>query len=337
MKPKDRAIAAFNLEEPEDIVPTYELEFQLSQELLGKDFYNGEELKKAIGKERERFLYENAELMVEIAKRLDYSILRIAGVCGEDQIKMVKILKKMVGSEYLIEAGGDGTFGIPSGSDMLEFTYWLKEHPEEAKEEAFHRIEIVIEQAKKLVEAGVDVIDMCNDYCFNRGPFLSPSMFSEFVTPYLYQQIAEIRKIGAYTVKHTDGNIMPILEQLVSCKPHAIHSLDPMAGVDIAEVKKLIGDKVCLIGNVNCALLQTGTQEEIIKNAKYCIQHAAPGGGYIFSTSNVVFKGMPLDNYLFILDVRRRYGTYPMKNIKIEEASRLKKICKIGGDAKIKR
>ena len=92
-------------------------------------------------------------------------------------------------------------------------------------------------------------------------------MFGEFIQPYLDQIIAEARKDGLYTIKHTDGNIMPILDQIVDCKPHAIHSLDPMAGVDIKEVKQLVGDKVCLCGNVHCAALQTGTEQEVIESA----------------------------------------------------------------------
>ena len=35
--------------------------------------------------------------------------------------------------------------------------------------------------------------------------------------------------MGFYVIKHTDGNIMPILDQLVERKPHALHSLDPQA------------------------------------------------------------------------------------------------------------
>ena len=47
--------------------------------------------------------------------------------------------------------------------------------------------------------------------------------------------------MGLYTIKHTDGNIMPILDNIVECKPHAIHFLDPQAKVDIKTVKELVG------------------------------------------------------------------------------------------------
>ncbi len=69
-------------------------------------------------------------------------------------------------------------------------------------------------------------------------------------------------------IKHTDGNIMPILEQLDEGPPHALHSLDPQGDVDIAEVKRLVGNRVCLIGNVNCGLLDSGSDDECIESAK---------------------------------------------------------------------
>ena len=139
---------------------------------------------------------------------------------------------------------------------------------------------------------------------------LSPRMFAEFVTPYLARLIETIRNHGGYAIKHTDGNIMPILDQLVSTRPHALHSIDPMAGVDIREVKRLVGDKVALCGNVHCAAMQTGTDEEVIASAEYCLTYAKPGGGYVFCTSNIPFKGLPLERYLMVLDVWKRMRDY---------------------------
>ena len=170
------------------------------------------------------------------------------------------------------------------------------------------KVDNAIEQGKKLVGAGADIIVMCSDYCFQQGPFLAPKMFRECIGPYLHRQISAFRKEGAYTIKHTDGNIMPILDDLVSCEPHAVHSLDPMAGVDMAEVKKRVGRKVCLMGNVSCALLQTGSEEEVFEDAQRSIREGMSGGGYIFSSSNSIFRGVPLKNYFAMLEARKRFG-----------------------------
>jgi hypothetical protein len=140
--------------------------------------------------------------------------------------------------------------------------------------------------------------------------FLSPAQFSEFITPYLADLIKGYRDMGYYTIKHTDGNIMPILDQLVQANPHALHSIDPQAGVDIAEVKRLYGDRVCLIGNVNCGLLETGTEEQVRESARYALRSGMPGYGYIFSTSNCVYTGMDLKRYELIWDVWDKEGVY---------------------------
>ena len=74
--------------------------------------------------------------------------------------------------------------------------------------------------------------------------------------------------------------------------------------------KQRYGKLVCLIGNVNCALLQTGTDEEVKESAKYAITNGKPGGGYIFSTSNVIFKGMKLERYFLIHDIWKQHRNY---------------------------
>ncbi|OQB39592.1 MAG: methylcobalamin:coenzyme M methyltransferase [Candidatus Latescibacteria bacterium ADurb.Bin168] len=135
-------------------------------------------------------------------------------------------------------------------------------------------------------------------------------MFREFVTPYLTEIIASHRENGLFVIKHTDGNIMPILDQLVEANPHALHSIDPQARVDLAEVKRITAGKVCLCGNVNCGLLQTGTDEEVREDVLRSLRDGMPGGGYIFSTSNCAFRGMPLERYELMMSLRKEYGRY---------------------------
>ncbi|MCF7838952.1 MAG: hypothetical protein K9N49_10020 [Candidatus Marinimicrobia bacterium] len=43
--------------------------------------------------------------------------------------------------------------------------------------------------------------------------------------------------------------------------------------------------------------------------ARYCLEHGAPGGGYIFGTSNTVFPGMPLAHYEYMLEVYQEWVT----------------------------
>ena len=312
---RERAIAALNCQVP-DAIPTFELEFQLVPELLGdgRDFISSEKLDKAqlSELERDRKLYENAELMVEVYSKLEYSIFNVAYLNFEDVRKTVRYLKELSGDKFLLTHHGDGTFSIPDGEHMYEFSYRIADDPDGVHEEARKMADRAIEYNKRLFDCGIESFMLCADYCFNAGPFFSPKMFAEYVTPYLYDIIDNIRRMGAYAIKHTDGNIMPILDQLMDCRPHCIHSIDPMAGVDIAEVKRQTWPRgIAICGNVNCALMQTGTDDEVRESALYAIRSGKPGGGYIFSTSNVPFRGLPLERYTMILDIwkqMRKYG-----------------------------
>ena len=145
-----------------------------------------------------------------------------------------------------------------------------------------------------------------SDVGFNGGPFLSPDQFREFVTPYLARLCELTRKRGAIPMMHSDGMLMPVLDQIVEAGPALLQSIDPMAGMDIAEVKRLTYGKMALMGNVRCDHLQHGTKEQIRDSAEYCLKHGAPGGGYIFSSSNTIFRDVPLENYEYMVDVYRR-------------------------------
>jgi uroporphyrinogen decarboxylase len=205
---------------------------------------------------------------------------------------------------------GDATYSIPNGQNMMEWSTWFYERPEEVVDEAQRRVDAALERARALHGAGLDGFALCADYCFNNGPFLRPDDFAWAVAPYLKALMAGYREMGYYSIKHTDGNIMPILDQLVDCAPDALHSLDPQGGVDLAEVKALYGDRVCLCGNVNCGLIDTGSEEEYLASARYALTHGMPGGGYIFCTSNCIYTGMELARYEKILDLWREIGNY---------------------------
>jgi len=313
MTPREKAIAAFERRTSEGLVPHLELEFQLSEELTGRRALRRDDLKDASPKERDRLLRENAEHWVAICERLDYCILTgLHWLDVADQIESFRLVRQLVGDRYMLSAFVDGTAGIPNGASMLDQACRMADQPEAVLADHGRWARDAAEVGKRLIGAGAEVVFMCSDYCFNDGPWLSPPMFRRFVTPFLARNIAEFRKAGAYPVKHTDGDIMPILDQLVECEPAAIHSLDPMAGVDIREVRRLYGHRVALMGNVNCALVQAGTREQIAESARYCLAHGGVAqGGYFFTTSNCIFSGVPLDNYFAMLDVRRQHGMQP--------------------------
>jgi len=310
MTPRERAIAALNLKQP-DAVPTLELVFFATMEAFGEDYDFPKNWAELSQKEKDAAADHNARLYLKIAERYGYSLIFEAlAPSGEQSIAIAKKIRQHAGDRYLLVRHGDATYGIPGGSWMEDFFVSLFEKKDEMKQRAADMVKNALEHNKIFLDNGFDGFALCSDYCYNMGPFLSPPMFREFVTEYLARLVAGYRKMGAWVIKHTDGNIMPILDQLVECEPHALHSLDPMAGVDIAEVKRLVGHKVCLMGNVDCSKMQTGTEADVIASAEYAISSGKPGGGYFFCTSNCVFPGLPLSRYELMMTVYEKHKRY---------------------------
>ncbi|MBQ4226783.1 MAG: hypothetical protein II697_01150 [Clostridia bacterium] len=309
MTPRERMITALERRVP-DRVPTFELEFQLCPELLGRDFLREEELEGLTPGQVEERLRDNARFIIKVYETLEHDAICLHYLSGEHIARTAELIREESGDRFMILCHGDGTLAIPDGDGMYELSYQLYEEPDALHETCRRMAQDAIRRNAYMLAHGVDGFILCSDYCFNQGPFMSPKMFSQFIAPYLKEIIADIRARGGYAIKHTDGNIMPIIDQLVACNPHALHSLDPMAGVDIRAVKQEYGDKVALCGNVHCAAMQTGTEQDVIASAEYCLKYAKPGGGYVFCTSNIPFRGLPLQRYQLVLDVWKKYRDY---------------------------
>ena len=317
MTPRERFMAALNHQPLTGRVPHFELVFFLTMEAFGKVYPSHrhyQQWQQMESKERRLHLEDMASVYVATAERFEHSAIFLHPNPGapEDTMKLIDLVREKSGDKYFLMLHGDATYGIPSGHNMEAFSYRLIDDPEGVKAEAGKNVNHALEYATRLRDhGGLDGFALCSDYCLNAGPFLSPAQFAEFVAPYLAKLIKGYREMGFYTIKHTDGNIMPIIDQLVECNPDALHSLDPQAGVDIAEIKRRYGQRVCLIGNVNCGLMDTGTDEEVRRSARYALVSGMPGGGYIFSTSNCIYTGMKLARYETMLDVWRQTGNYP--------------------------
>lgn len=317
--PRERFISALERQQPKGRVPHFELVFFLTMEAFGKvhpshrSYGQWDQMEQ---KERQLHHEDMADLYIATAERYEHSAIFLHPNPGtfEEVCRLIELVREKSGDRYYLMLHGDATFSIPDGTHMQEFSYRLADEPEKLKAEAASMADGALKNAERLrnrLGNALDGFALCSDYCFNTGPFLSPRLFSEFVTPYLARVTQGYRDMGYYVIKHTDGNIMPILEQLVQANPHALHSLDPQGCVDIAEVKRLVGDRVCLIGNVSCGMLDSGTDEEVVESAKYALRHGMPGGGYIFSTSNCIYTGMRLARYELMLETWRQFGNYP--------------------------
>ncbi|MBT5714564.1 hypothetical protein HOI71_26185, partial [Candidatus Poribacteria bacterium] len=164
--PRQAAVDALELREPKGLVPTFELEFQLTQEAFGRSYHGGNVLQEATGEKRDALYHENADLHVQVADTYDWNIIMITTGPGEDGLRRTAhAIRDIVGDKYLLVAHGDATWSIPNGDTMIEFAEAFFTRPEEMDARADAMVDGALERAPKVLNGALDGFALCADYC----------------------------------------------------------------------------------------------------------------------------------------------------------------------------
>ncbi|MFP4443996.1 MAG: uroporphyrinogen decarboxylase family protein [Spirochaetia bacterium] len=301
MTGRERIIKTLKFE-PVDRIPHFESMFQLEYEAFGLRFPDIEDWDNLKGKSRKDAIKHCMNIYEAIFRRFEWDALAVYFPWSDPE--GVRMAKERFGSEKLIGGMcGNSIWAIENITDWMQFSVDLIEAPEKIHEEAREKYDRAIEKINAYKEIGADFVFLPNDIAYNAGPFIRPDQLREFVFPYWKREVEAVKSAGMYAFIHTDGQITPILDDLLDLGAHCLQSLDPMAGVDIGEVKKKTHKRLALMGNVQCSLLQDGPKELIKESAEYCLEKGSPGGGYIYSSSNTIMPGLPLENYEYMLKV----------------------------------
>lgn len=141
---------------------------------------------------------------------------------------------------------------------------------------------------KRAVELGAELIVMGDDSAYNGGPLISPDLWRSLVLP-CHKRL--VKELPVPVVWHSDGKMDKLLPFAVEAGFTGIHGLEPLAGNKLSEIKKLYGDKLILIGNVDVNLLCESNLESVQADIKRCIREGGKRG-FLLSTSNSIFTGM---------------------------------------------
>ncbi len=146
-----------------------------------------------------------------------------------------------------------------------------------------------------------------DDIAFSTGLLMSPEVLDQYFFPWL-KKIGDLaKKYDKPLIYHTDGVLWDVFERIIACGVNALHPIEPKA-MDLAEVKKKYGDKLCLIGAVDVDLLCRGTPEQVEQQVKRNIEIAAFNGGYCVGSGNSIPDYVKFENYLALLRAAQKYG-----------------------------
>jgi uroporphyrinogen decarboxylase len=161
---------------------------------------------------------------------------------------------------------------------------------------------------ERVCQLDFDVLISTDDMAFKSAPYFSPSVFHDLVLP-RYQRVAA--KITLPWVIHSDGNVLPLLKDLLDLGIAGLHPNEKGA-MDIRQMKQQYGDRLCLLGNVDLNILGMGTPEEVDAEVQGLIRDVGPGGGYIVTSGNSLAGYLKPENVVALAEAVQRYGRYPL-------------------------
>jgi len=222
-----------------------------------------------------------------------------------------RAVKEHAGKKALILHLND-VLSIPSRLMPFEdFLIKVYEEPELVKILISMSVDINLKMAEEAVKRGIKIVYTGDDFAYNSGPMMAPHVFRDIFYPELKRVVAGYKELGLLVIKHTDGNIYPILDMIVDSGFDCLDPIDPIAGMDLQKVKTDYGDRIALKGNVDCSKTLTfDTEKETIEETKKCLEIAMPGGGYILSSSNSIHSAVKPRNYTAMLDTLKKFGKY---------------------------
>jgi hypothetical protein len=222
--------------------------------------------------------------------------------------------KHILGDRGIIVVELSDPVGVIGGLFPLrQFTHYCATRKDLIKELLnlmFERIYDYLERILRM--SGESIIVELSGCELVAPPFLHPRFFEELVVRYDRKLVELIHEYGGLALMHCHGRVSRILESIASTGIDGLHPLEPppSGDVDLDDAKRRIGDKFCIIGNIQLDILARCGGEKLREECRNAIRKAAPGGGFILEPTATPLPDTPIENIVTFIKAGRIYGSY---------------------------
>lgn len=165
--------------------------------------------------------------------------------------------------------------------------------------------------AAALAGTAVDCIGMQGHMA--GGATTSPDYFREFVMPYERRVVEAIHDAGKFSVYHNCGSARNLYSNYreIGMTVWETVSEPPRGDNRLAEAKAVLGDRICLLGNLDqVEFLKHATPQQVAARAREIIEVGKTGGRFIFSTSDYLENDTPRENVVAMIAAAKEAGGY---------------------------
>ena len=136
-----------------------------------------------------------------------------------------------------------------------------------------------------LVKRGVSAVVIADDIAYHRSTYASPQVIGERLLPLYSRMVGRIHGGGAYALFHSDGNIAPLIPDLISCGFDGLAGCEPEC-LDLAHLKKTYGSRLTLMTGIRAGLLEpdspiSARKDDFLRE----VQTLDQGGGFVMCSA----------------------------------------------------
>ena len=139
--------------------------------------------------------------------------------------------------------------------------------------------------------------------------FISPKQFRELSLPSLKTLIERLALDGIPVILHCDGCWDHNLEELRKL-PAGCAVFQGDGSTDIFKAKEVIGDRMCIYGDVPANLLALGSASEVDEYCHRLIEEVGRGGGFILGSGCELAPNAKPENVKVMCESVVKYGYY---------------------------
>lgn len=174
-------------------------------------------------------------------------------------------------------------------------------------------LEFRLEQAKRWVELGVDIIRLGDDFGTQTGMLISLATWRRYFKPRMKKLIDTLKKSRLYVFYHSDGCIEPLIPELIEIGVDILNPLQPECN-NIERIKREFGTRLTLHGTVSVQrTLPFGTIEDVENEVRSRLKICAPGGGLILAPCHAVGPDVTIEKLITLYRCAQNYGKYPLR------------------------
>jgi uroporphyrinogen decarboxylase len=180
--------------------------------------------------------------------------------------------------------------------DLVDQPVWV--------EDLLDRItDIQVALAKRFVALGVDGGYFGDDYGAQRSLLFSPKVWRQMIKPRLGRMFAVFREAGLPVMLHSDGDIWPILPDLVDIGLTCLNPVQPEV-LGHTRLYREFGKHLSFYGGISTQeILPKVKPAEVRAATLACIRDLAPDGtGLVLGPSHRMQSDIPVENVVAMLE-----------------------------------